>query len=958
MVGRSGIGGRGGTGGAGGQGGVGGGGGGALQIAARGAVMVHSGSTFLALGGDAPNVGAPFGPANGAAGTLGSDGADGSGGQAGTSNGGDGGDGGDGGRGGAGGRGGDGARGGGGAGGTIMLVGTTIDLRQANDPFHPFEISASGGIGGQAGGLGRLVFASNDADPGLDLGIVNARIEDSFAGPRDANPFLPTAFAQTPLIAGLSGGADVFGLLAGITSNDLDYDPTTPELEPVPASEANALAAVMRLDVDPTGYGVDYEGFDMLLVANLTNRPLSLPRLGIASPGETTSLSDLKTRGLASERHLESLAPGAVWATLVPETTLTVSVTALGIPIDSGDSLAIRPIREESLDVGSVRFLRATQSPSQLLDKVNGLDSIAVSPDGRHLYVVSASANSLTVINTADQSHRQTFKDGVDGIDGLLGARDVLVTPNGRTVLVASPIENKLAVFTRDLSTGNLSPRQIVPHDFEGDLASLEFSSDSSLVYVSSSAGIGVYEFKPNQLLDFVPSNLSTGAISDLASSSDGELLIAADRESNQLRTFRTESSPRVTDVDVTIDIDHDRVDELTVFLVSPSGRTVRLFRDVGGTGREFQNTTLDDEATRLISFGSAPFVGSYRPQQPLSFFDGEQPDGTWTLRIIDEVGLSFPTINSGRLNRWSIKLTTSDNVVRSYQDSPFRTIGTIFGNDSNIEASLEVARAWTPLAPVETLDGSLIEGLQGASAVAMSTDDRFVYVTATQENAVSVFERDLVSDRLGLVQVVRNGSGDVRGLLAASGVSVSPDGDYVFVSSLTNDSLAVFGRDPQTGLLTYLQLIRNGIGGVSNMNGPRAVLATESAELYVASEGDGISGGGLARFEVETGTPQPFERLTIFDSIESLSVTTSDSSDTLTIRSVTSDTVIRTDLNTGAGNDSIFLFDASPVTRVNLGAGDDNATLETTTFGINLQVDGQAGEDVIRLNRLVQTRR
>jgi Proprotein convertase P-domain len=62
--------------------------------------------------------------------------------------------------------------------------------------------------------------------------------------------------------------------------------------------------------------------------------------------------------------------------------------------------------------------------------------------------------------------------------------------------------------------------------------------------------------------------------------------------------------------------------------------------------------TLVDDEASQPISAGSAPFTGSYQPEQPLSALDGKNAQGTWRLFIQD----TNPFVNNGTLNSWSIK--------------------------------------------------------------------------------------------------------------------------------------------------------------------------------------------------------------------------------------------------------------------------------------------------------------
>jgi subtilisin-like proprotein convertase family protein len=108
-----------------------------------------------------------------------------------------------------------------------------------------------------------------------------------------------------------------------------------------------------------------------------------------------------------------------------------------------------------------------------------------------------------------------------------------------------------------------------------------------------------------------------------------------------------------LTDVNVgPLKITHTWDSDLDVYLDGPTGSWVLLFSDVGGGGENFANTVLDDEASTPIASGSAPFSGTYRPQEPLSTFDGEASLGEWTLSIYDS-GLW----DTGTLESWSLEL-------------------------------------------------------------------------------------------------------------------------------------------------------------------------------------------------------------------------------------------------------------------------------------------------------------
>jgi subtilisin-like proprotein convertase family protein len=116
-----------------------------------------------------------------------------------------------------------------------------------------------------------------------------------------------------------------------------------------------------------------------------------------------------------------------------------------------------------------------------------------------------------------------------------------------------------------------------------------------------------------------------------------------------------------LTDVNVTLNISHTWDADLDVYLISPTGTRIELFTDVGGSGDNFTNTTLDDEAAFSIALGSAPFSGSFKPGGLLSGFDGQDPNGTWRLEVSDD-----QPNDSGTLNSWSLTLSVAERTTTS----------------------------------------------------------------------------------------------------------------------------------------------------------------------------------------------------------------------------------------------------------------------------------------------------
>jgi filamentous hemagglutinin family protein len=111
--------------------------------------------------------------------------------------------------------------------------------------------------------------------------------------------------------------------------------------------------------------------------------------------------------------------------------------------------------------------------------------------------------------------------------------------------------------------------------------------------------------------------------------------------QGNAIFTFTVPDLGQPIGMDVRFSAEHTYNSDLAVYLSSPSGTELELFSDVGGSGENFQDTLLDDEAATNIDEGDAPFNGTFKPEGDggLAVFQGENPIGIWTLSVIDDEG-------------------------------------------------------------------------------------------------------------------------------------------------------------------------------------------------------------------------------------------------------------------------------------------------------------------------------
>jgi subtilisin-like proprotein convertase family protein len=113
----------------------------------------------------------------------------------------------------------------------------------------------------------------------------------------------------------------------------------------------------------------------------------------------------------------------------------------------------------------------------------------------------------------------------------------------------------------------------------------------------------------------------------------------------------------------VRINITHTWDADLDISLISPSGSAIDLTSDNGGSGDNFTNTVFSTTGT-AITAGTAPFTGTYTPEQPFSSLTGAA-NGNWTLKLVDDAGGDV-----GTLLDWTITFNVPDGIA-TYSWSP-----------------------------------------------------------------------------------------------------------------------------------------------------------------------------------------------------------------------------------------------------------------------------------------------
>jgi subtilisin-like proprotein convertase family protein len=185
----------------------------------------------------------------------------------------------------------------------------------------------------------------------------------------------------------------------------------------------------------------------------------------------------------------------------------------------------------------------------------------------------------------------------------------------------------------------------------------------------------------------------------------------------------------------------HTWVGDLYMTLESPAGTKVVLMNSPGGdsSGDDMTDLVLADDAPSAIAAlpHSAPaggYTGRYRPDQPLSAFNGESRQGTWKLHVHD----LYPGADDGVLYAWGLapiggttcdtggngRPLAVDDARSTGYDQPLQATS-VLANDSDPDGD--------PLTAVKETE-------PGHGSVALAADGTFAYTPSPGFEGVDTF--------------------------------------------------------------------------------------------------------------------------------------------------------------------------------------------------------------------------
>ena len=378
-------------------------------------------------------------------------------------------------------------------------------------------------------------------------------------------------------------------------------------------------------------------------------------------------------------------------------------------------------------------------------DNLDGAQGVAVSGDGALLFVtangldngalsvwrVNAEAGTLT----QTQLHQDITTGSLNGADYLA------VSGDGKLLFVTAYLDHTISVWRVNAEAGTLMRNSVYQGSLDGTrglfgVRGIVVSGELLFVAADSADTLGVWRV-----------NAEEGTLS-LAALYQDSRVDQADSKYIENVAGRVDGLRQATGVAVS-------GDGKLLFVTGPRDLTLSVWRVNAEAGTLSQTALYQDpDASFRINEVDGRFDGLAGARNPavsgdgaLLFVTGQFDDALSVWRVNAEAGTLSQTAlyqDSGALNR------------------------------------------------INEVDGR-VDGLSGVRNAVVSGDGALLFVTAIQDNTLSVWRVNAEAGTLSQTALHRNGENRIRGLGGATGATVSGDDDLLFVTGEADDALSVW---------------------------------------------------------------------------------------------------------------------------------------------------------------------
>lgn len=342
----------------------------------------------------------------------------------------------------------------------------------------------------------------------------------------------------------------------------------------------------------------------------------------------------------ANVRILLSTDGGNTFSTVLAESTPNDGSETISLPsiTTSQARIKVEAIDNIFFDISNANFSIEPFIPAVALGGAGTNVASDAALNGNANGFIEPGESSIAV-TVAVRNSGDLAATGVTGTLTSLTPTVSVVTGTGSYgTLVPGATANNTSPFVISVSTAHPC----------GELINLRLA-------ISAAEGSGTYTFS-------LPTGRTTSITESVISFTGPAVAIPDNNTTGVTRTltFGGAAGP-ITDLNVRFDgatcsatagatgvgLTHSWVGDLVITLTAPGGSPSAVIVDrpgftgsgFGSSANNFCQTVLDDEAAAELETApatSAPFSGSFRPNNPLSVFDGISPVGQWTLRVAD----------------------------------------------------------------------------------------------------------------------------------------------------------------------------------------------------------------------------------------------------------------------------------------------------------------------------------
>ncbi len=372
---------------------------------------------------------------------------------------------------------------------------------------------------------------------------------------------------------------------------------------------------------------------------------------------------------------------------------------------------------------------------------------LALSPDGRNLYVANDGAGTLMIY---DRDTVTSALSNPRSITGLNGAIRVLASPDGQNVyLTAGGTLDQVRAYARNSSSG--------------DLAILDT--------VTENDSYGCF---------FLPCDGTVNGLSNaygMALSPDGKYLYVSG--------IGNTASPENRSI--------------VILQRSSDGGLRGLFGDPNYVGAISSPLLIGTYDLAISPDGGYLYAANY----------GGNPDSIVAFKRNTSTGLLTALPSNGSITATTVPKLAGVFRLEFSADGSF-LYASSYDSDAivvlkrnPVDGTLSHVVSYTDGGLDD--DNATIDGLASASSAKVSPDGRYLFTTGFADNAVTVFERDETTGRLVFVQTIKRNGAGLPPLLGARDLAISSDGKAVYASGHDDDKIVTLVQPNPVPALTSL---------------------------------------------------------------------------------------------------------------------------------------------------------